>query len=42
MKEIFDEFFSTGVEILVMLLVIMILCSILSITLGLYVEVTRL
>lgn len=35
MKEIFDEFFSTGVEILVMLLVIMILCSILSITLGL-------
>lgn len=35
MKEIFDEFFSTGVEILVMLLVIMILCSILSITLSL-------
>ena len=35
MKEIFDEFFSTGVEILVMLLVIMILCSILSTTLGL-------
>ena len=35
MKEIFDEFFSTGVEILVMLLVIMILCSIFSITLGL-------
>lgn len=35
MKEIFDEFFSTGVEILVMLLVIVILCSILSITLGL-------
>ena len=35
MKEIFDEFFSTGVEILVMLIVIMILCSILSITLSL-------
>lgn len=35
MKEIFDEFFSTAVEILVMLIVFMIMCSILSVTLSL-------